>query len=165
MNQNLEKLRTEIEDYLATRDLAVFRGFVSDLHEQRLVFWDVDRTPDYKAFVACAERAGIRLVIYNSRDFRREMVDEALERLEESELPKDDIRPLERRLRELKPFDGFTCGLELAFELENRIYVFDLRTEWYGEFLDLLDQIDGMIETEGFGDEDDESLGGYFSRN
>jgi hypothetical protein len=42
--------------------------------------------------------------------------------------------------------------------------MFDLHTDWYGEFLDTVDEIDGSAPEEG--EEDDEGpIGGYYSRN
>ncbi|MBL8211349.1 MAG: hypothetical protein JNK87_11585 [Bryobacterales bacterium] len=167
MNQNLDTLKREIPEHLHGKGLAVFRGFVNELHEQKLVFWDVEREGDYRLFVQCALDAGVKLVIFNHRDFERPMVEEALERLEECDMPREEQRAIERRLKELRAFDGFTCAVELVFERENRFYVFDLRTEWYEELLDLLDTIDGAAPIDDLGEEeeDDESMGGYFSRN
>jgi hypothetical protein len=166
MKQNLDTLKREIPEFLHGKGLAVFRGFVNELHEQKLVFWDVDRESDYKTFVDCALQAGIRLVIFNYRDFERAMADDAIERLEECDMPREELRAIERRLKDLRAYDGFTCSVELAFEMQNRFYVFDLRTDWYEELLDLLDQVDtaAPIDT-GIEDEDDESMGGFYSRN
>jgi hypothetical protein len=167
MKPNLDTLKTEIPEYLHSKGLAVFQGFVNELHEQKLVFWDVDHEPDYRVFVECAVRAAVQLVVFNYRKFQREMVDDALERLEEADLPREEQRAMDRRLKELRAFDGFTCSIELAFEIQGRFYVYDQRTEWYEELLDLMDQIDsattlGDLED----DEEDEDMGGgYFSRN
>lgn len=166
MKQNLDSLKKEILEYLEGQGVAVFYGFVADLHEQRLVLWDVEQTPDFRAFVTCAMRAGIKLIIVNSRAFRREMVDDALAQLEDCDLPRDEQRAIERRLKELRPFEGFTCSVELAFEQQGRFYIYDMRTEWYEELLDIMDRLESAIpEMEGEDDEEDPSMGGYFSRN
>lgn len=165
MKPNLDTLKREIPDYLQTKGMALFQGFVNELHEQKLVFWDVEKETDYRAFVECAVRAGVKLMVYNYRNFQREMVDDAIERIADCDLPREEMRAMERRLKELRPFDGFTCAVELLFEYQNRIYVFDMRTEWYEELLDLLDQIDMAGPVDEMPDEDDEEMGGYFSRN
>ncbi len=170
MKNNLDALTTEIPAYVRSKGLAVFEGVVNELHEQRLVFWDIDRTQDYRAFVECAIAAGVKMIIFNYRHFERAMAEDALERLEDTDLPREEQRTLQRRIKELLNYDGFTCLVELIFEINNRFYVFDLRTDWYAELLDLMDS----IEMAGPGDEDepggeDEPLGGggggYFSRN
>lgn len=165
MTQNLDTLKKEVLEYLDGQGLAVFHGFVAELHDQRLVLWDVERIPDFRPFVACAIRTGVKLIVVNSRAFRREMVDDALAQVEDCDLPREEQRGIERRLKELRPFEGFTCAVELAFEHQSRFYVFDIRTEWYEELLDIMDRLDNAgPEVEG-DDGEDPSMGGYFSRN
>jgi hypothetical protein len=166
MKLNLDSLKQEIREYLDEQGFAVFRGFVSELHEQKLVLWDVERDPDYRAYLDCARRCGVKVLIYNHRVFKRDMIEDAMDRLDASDLGRDDARAIERRLKELRSFEGFTCSVEMAFDLDGRFYVFDLRTEWYEELLDLLDQIESAVpELDGDDEEDDSSMGGYFSRN
>lgn len=166
MKPNLDTLKKEIREHLETNGLAVFAGFVNELHEQRLIIWDVDREPDYRKFVDCAIHAQVKLIVFNYRDFERAMIDEALERIEETDLPREEQRGIERRLKELRAFDGFTCSIEMCFEHGGRYYLYNLRTEWYEELLDLMEQIELAV---GDGDplegDEDEPIGGYFSRN
>jgi hypothetical protein len=49
----------------------------------------------------------------------------------------------------------------LSFDHEGRVFLFDLRTEWYDELTDILDEIQ-VLTAEA---EDDTSMGGYFSKN
>jgi hypothetical protein len=67
---------------------------------------------------------------------------------------------MERRLREMRRYEGYTCQIELSFDLPPRIYVFDLRTEWFQELSDMLDQID-----EASDEPDLPGPSGYFSKN
>ena len=62
----------------------------------------------------------------------------------------------------LHGFEGFTCALELSFDYQGRVYLFNLRAEWYDDYLDLVEELDASIPGE---DEDDEEMGGYYSRN
>jgi len=162
---NLDTLKGEIEQYLEEQGFAVFRGFPRMLDTSPLVYWDCDRYPDYKAFLSAAKAADVRLMVYHQHEFSADQIDSALERLEEIELPREEQRAMERRLKEMRMYDGFTCALELSFDHGGRIYVFDLRTEWYDELSDLLDDIN-MIDADPETGEDDESpMGGYFSKN
>ena len=166
MKTNLDTLTTEIPAYLQQIGIAVFRGIVNELHEQKLVFWDVEKSPDYHQFVECAVSAGVKLIIFNHRNFEKGMAEDALERLEECDLPREEQRKLTRRIKELLAYDGFTCLVELIFELNSRFYVFDLRTEWYAELLDLMDSIDMAGPLDDDEGPEDESMGSsYFSRN
>lgn len=161
---DLDTLKGEIEHYLEEQGFAIFRGFPRTLDSLPLVYWDCDNYPDYKAFLDTAKAVGVRLVVYHQHEFASEQLDNALERLEECELPRDDQRAMERRLKEMRLYDGFTCALELSFDHEGRIYVFDLRTDWYEEFSDLLDDINML--TAGSDEEDGENpMSGYFSKN
>ena len=161
---NLDTLKAEIERYLEEQGFAIFRGFPRMLDSLPLVYWDCDNYPDYKAFLDTAKAADVRLVVYHQHEFSVEQVDSALERLEEIELPRDDHRVMERRLKEMRVYDGFTCALELSFDHQGRIYVFDLRTEWYEELTDILDDIH-MLTSEPDQEDDDTPMSGYFSKN
>lgn len=161
---NLDTLKAEIERYLEEQGFAIFRGFPRMLDSLPLVYWDCDNYPDYKAFLDTAKAANVRLVVYHQHEFSVEQVDSALERLEEIELPREDHRVMERRLKEMRVYDGFTCALELSFDHQGRIYVFDLRTEWYEELTDILDDIH-MLTSESDQEDDDTPMSGYFSKN
>lgn len=166
MKPNLDTLKREIPEYLESKGLAVFQGIINQLHEQKLVFWDSEKESDYRPFVDCAVRSGIKLMIFNYRQFQRDMVEDTLQRLEDCDLPREEARGIERRLKELRPYDGFTCGVELIFEHNSRCYVFDLRTEWYEELLEIMDQIDSAGPVDEDTDiEGNEGMSGYFSRN
>ena len=164
MMPNLDTLKGEIERYLEEQGFAIFRGFPRMLDSLPLVYWDCDNYPDYKAFLDTAKATNVRLVVYHQHEFSVEQVDSALERLEEIELPRDDHRVMERRLKEMRVYDGFTCALELSFDHQGRIYVFDLRTEWYEELTDILDDIH-MLTSEPDQEDDDTPMSGYFSKN
>ena len=45
-----------------------------------------------------------------------------------------------------------------------RVYLFDLRTEWFDEFSEIQDEIHLLAPDPDAGD-DDSPIGGYFSRN
>ena len=59
----------------------------------------------------------------------------------------------------------FTCAIELSFDLQGRIYVFDLRTDWYEELTDLLDELHVLGAGDGDDEGDDTPMSGYFSKN
>jgi hypothetical protein len=163
MSLNLDSLRSEILEYLESQSFVVFHGYSRLADTDSFVAWDTDRFPDFHSFVNAAKNAGIRLVVYHFREFTRTHVDEAGERLEDCEVTVEEKRTMERRLRELRGYEGFTCAIELSFDFENRVYLFNLRADWYEDYLDLLEDIDASIPDED-GEEDD-SMGGYYSRN
>ena len=161
MRSNLETLRSEIQEYLESRGIAVFHG-APRVGEFAVVYWDLEHHPDFRSYIATAAAAGVRMVTICATQFHDELIDEAQERLDQSSLARDERRSLEQRLREMRGYAGFTCQIELSFDLSPRVYVFDLRTDWYEDFSDLLDQIDDAEEDE---DDEDPLGGGYFSKN
>ena len=84
--------------------------------------------------------------------------------MEDSSLALEEKHAFEKRLRELQAYEGFTCSLELSFDLEGRVYVFELRTAWYQTLRDILAELELSAEQEEE-DEDQGPMPGYFSRN
>lgn len=162
MALDLEALRAEIQAYLDDSGLAVFHGYhrVSDTLNQ--VSWDTELHPDFKLFLATARKAGAKLIVFHHQAFSLDQIDEALDRLEDSDFTRDEKRNYETRLRQLQAYEGFTCGVELSFCVEGHIYVFELHTEWYDVLNDILAELDAAAEEEH---EEGGTLGGYFSNN
>ena len=161
MKPNLDTLKTEIEQYLEESGLAAFYGYSRALESPPAVYWDCDQYPDYKRFVQAARIAGARVVVFHQRTFMSEQVDDALEELTACTLPREEYREFEQRLTKLRAYDGFVCAIELSFDHEGRVFLFDLRTEWYDELTEILDEIQVLTADA----DDDPTMGGYFSKN
>jgi len=154
-----------MEEHLDARGLVIFHALPRTGEYASTVHWDTENHPDYRTFVAAGEAAGVRLVTLYARQFSEEMLEDAVGRLEDARLPRDEQRGMESRLQELRRYVGFTCQIELSFDVAPRVYLFDLRTDWFEELNEILDQIDDAYEP----DEDDTSGpfgdGGYYSKN
>ena len=164
MKPNLDTLKTEILEHLESHGFTVFHGFSRMTESHPAVYWDVNRQPDFRMFLAAAQQAGVKLMVFNQREFLSEGVDDALERLNEADLPPEDQRNLEHRLRDMSAYQGFTCSIELSFDYQGRLYVYDLHTDWYLDFLDVADEIENFMPGEEE-EEDEGPIGGYFSKN
>ncbi len=163
MKLNLDSMRSEIQEHLESHGMVVFHGQSNAGEHTPAVYWDTEEHPDYRAFLASAEAAGVKLVALYAHEFTDDVIEEALERLETSGLPRDERRTIEQRLREMRGYAGFTCQIELSFDLAPRVYIFDVHTDWYDELNDMLDSIEEAYDAD---DEEDGSLGGgYFSKN
>jgi len=79
-------------------------------------------------------------------------------------LSREERRDLEARLRELRVHEGVTCALELAFDHHARMYVYEIRPDWYDEFLSIGDEIAVHLPADETEQGDDGSFG-YFSNN
>ncbi len=164
MPQDLETLKAEIEAHLEQAELPVFYGYHRMPDALVQVSWDTERQPDYKLFLRAARQAGARVIIFHQEALSMDQIDDALDRLEDSELTREEKRNYETRLRQLQAYEGFTCSLELSFVLDGRVYIFEQHTDWYEAFADTVAEIEASVEGEEE-DNEDGSLGGYFSNN
>ncbi len=164
MDLNLDTLKREILDYLEAAGFAVFRSSPGGLEGLPMVLWDVERHPDYQLFLDIARNTGVKLVIFATREFEKSDLDELEDQLEDCELSREEQREYESRLRELRIFEGVTCSIELAFDHNSRLYVYELQPDWFEEFLNLEEEITSRFANETELDSGD-SLGGYFSKN
>jgi|SRR5690242_8319492 hypothetical protein len=163
MATDLETLRTEIEGYLEESGIPVFRGYRRVMDSPAQVYWDTEKHADFREFVEAGRRAGAKLIVFAQEAFSLDEIDEALDQLEDSGLAREEKHTFEKRLRELQAYEGFTCSLELSFDLEGRAYLFELRTAWYQTLRDILAELELSAEQEE--DEDEGPIPGYFSRN
>lgn len=161
MALDLETLRTEIQTYLDELGMPVFYGYPQMTDALNQISWDTQTHPDFKEFVGAARNAGAKLIVFHHEALSLDQIDEALERLEDSEFTREEKRNYETRLRQLQAYEGFTCRLELSFALDGRIYLFELHTEWYDGLNDVLAELEAAAEEES----EDGALGGYFSNN
>jgi hypothetical protein len=164
MKINLDSLKAEMVTHLKENGFVVFHGFSRNVDEGPEVEWDTFHYPDYKDFVAVAKQLGVKLMVLHHREFSSAIIDRASDELASSALEYQEQRGVEQRLRELAMYDGFTCMIELSFDLADTIYVFELRTEWYNELNAILEELDMQSGIEA-ADDDDDPLGGYYSKN
>ena len=163
MDLNLEPLKREILAYLASSEFAVFHSSPGGLDSLPMVLWDVERYPDYQMFLEVARKAGVKLVLFASCEFEAADLDELKDQLEKADLTREQQRECQSRLRGLRVHEGVTCSIELAFDLNARVYVYELQPDWYDDFVNLEEEI--MAHVPDAEDEDDGSLGGYYSKN
>lgn len=167
MKINLDTLRAEIQEYLQARGLVIFHSFPRTGEPIPAIFWDTEMHPDYREFIAAAEAAGATFITFFVREFSEDMIEEAWERLDEADPPgahmdHEDRRAIEARLREASSYTGFTCQIELSFDAGQRVYILDLRTEWFEDLSDLLERIDDARRDP---QDDPGPAGPYFSKN
>jgi hypothetical protein len=165
MKQDLETLKSEILEHLESRNFVVFHAHSRLADSLPMVHWDSVRYPDYKQFLETAKQAEVKIIVFHHRELSSEVIDETLDRLENCDMPREDHRNLQRRLSELRVYEGFACALELAYDYEGRVYIFSLHTDWFDELLDIADEINDYLIDEEDEEEEEGPMGGYFSRN
>ncbi len=166
MRSDLDSLKTEIEKHLDQSDFAVFHGHPRFPTPGNVVPWDSEQYPDFRAFLDVARRLGVRLVVFHHRRLESGFIDHILERLESADISDEEYAEIHRRVRELRVYEGFTSAVELSFDYQGRVYLFNRRSEWYNELLEIADDVGAFDEEEeeleGL---DEEDAGPYFSRN
>jgi len=166
VDSNLETLKSEILDYLDSSDFAVFRSHAGGLEGLPMIRWDTDRWPDYRTFLEVARRTGEKLILFGSRELDEEEISEAREELEESDFDRDERRDLEARLNAAQRHVGAICSLELAFDHNSHLYVYEALPDWYEDFLDACEEISAMVSAgDESADAGTDSLGGFYSNN
>jgi hypothetical protein len=161
---NLDTLKREILAYLDEAGFAVFRSSPGGLEgAPSMVLWDSEHHPDYQMFLDVARKTGIKLILFAAREFEATDVDELVEQLDACELSRDEQRDYRSRLRDMRTYEGVTCSIELAFDYNQRLYVYEVQPDWYEEFLGVEDEIVTRLADDDL--DEDEPLGGYFSKN
>ena len=167
MTFNLDTLKQELLDYIVAEGFAVFRGQAGMLETMPTIVWDSEAHPEYQPFLNVAKIADARIIIFAHREFQASEIDEAAEQLEDCDLTREELRTVERKLDELRSFIGSTCSIEMAFDYQGRMYVYELVTDWFETFVDLSDLLLTASSADETDDEDesDGSFGGYYSKN
>jgi len=163
---DLETLRKEMQAHLEKSGMPIFFGYHRMLDSLIQVSWDTESHPDFREFLETARKAGAKLVVFNQEAFQLDQIDEALEELENSDFTREEKRHFESRLKQLQAYEGFTCSLQLSFALEGRLYLYELRTDWYDSMRDILSELE--LAADPFDEEEEEEGpigGGYFSNN
>jgi len=166
MEDSLDSLKQAILAELEEGGFAVFLGESRSANEDSSIFWDVDSHPDFRAFLRCATKLRVPLVVLHSRTFKEDEVEDALQDLDESVIEGDELQEMTNSLREMNAFAGLVGTVDLSYDFEGRTYFYYVEADWYREFLDLRDEIDVMTFRAPYNDDESgESMGGYFSRN
>jgi hypothetical protein len=162
---NLDTLKREILEFLDAAGFAVFRSSPGSLEGMSMVLWDTEHYPDYRMFLEVAQKSGVKLLLFGSREFEPSDIDDLVEHLDECDLTREEHREFEKRLRDFRIYEGVTCSLELAFEYGQRLLVYEVQPDWFEEYLSIEDEL--MMRTAGDeeSDDEDDSLGGYYSKN
>jgi hypothetical protein len=163
MNKDLEDLKRGIERQLQGGGYIVFHARSRFSEDFSPIFWNTALHPNPSEFLETALSVGIKLIVFHHREFTAELLAEAFEKFESASLPRERRREVERDLKRMKGFEGFTCSVELSYDFDGRTYLFEVTAPWYDDYLDLLDDLDDSLDL----GEDDEppSMSGYFSQN
>jgi len=164
---NLDSLKQELLDYIASEEFAIFRGQSGNMEGLPKIYWDTEAYPEYQPYLNVAKIAGARIIVFAHREFDAAEIDDALEQIQDCDLGRDEQNTVESSLAELRAFAGSTCIIEMAFDYQGRMYVFELVTEWFQTFMEMSDLLIAAASANDDEEEDesDSSFGGYYSKN
>ncbi len=165
MNIDLATLRSEIQQYLDSSGFAVFHSHVGALETFSTITWNTEAWPDYRVFLDTAKKSGAGMILFASRDFEEEEVLEAVDEMDSMQLERDDRRELEAKFKTAKRHVGDVCSLELSFSHGTQMYVYEVRPDWYDEFLDAVEEIETLFAGGDDEDHGSDGLGGFYSNN
>ncbi|GEM_PF-2182539 len=164
MQDNLELAAREIEDYLHANRFIIFRGAARGMDDPRNVYWDVHQHPSAIDFLKTAEETGVRLLVLHTERFEESAIEELETALEGLGLPRNEQRPLEKRIKDLHVYVGKTVEIEMSFAFDNQVYIYSISSVWSDEYDDLYEEL--MLTPPEFEDEEDDApMGGFFSKN
>jgi len=169
MNLNLDPLYLEILEEIKRRNLVPFHAELRAVDRESLIVWDVKSCPDYKQFLDAAAAAGSRMITVVATKFDQREIDRSIDDMDGLPLDRKEQRAIEQKLKELRIYDSLICYLELSFNAPPHDYTFELKTDWYEQYMEAADLIDeAFVEFEETDIEEDEGGpmdGGYYSKN
>lgn len=136
----MEDLAKRHQDMVAAagrQNLLVFPGYVGD--ELPAVWWqgNPDEWPD---FLGIAKAEGLRTIFVGRTVLQEEDLQELAEWVEERSGP-GSTNGDRARLKEFERYIGLTGEIRLGWIKDGVAYLLQQRTDWYEEFLDLMDEV------------------------
>lgn len=124
--------------------LLVFPGYISE--DLPAVWWqgDPDAWPD---FLGIAKAEGVRTLFVGRAVLEAEDLQDLAEWVEEKEGPGHSNGD-RARLKTLERYIGLTGEIRLGWIKDGVAFLLQQQTEWYTEFLDLMDEVEEEDEME-----------------
>ncbi|MBS1823587.1 MAG: hypothetical protein JST61_16720 [Acidobacteria bacterium] len=140
-SDNLISLKDDMIAFVAGHGLRRMNGYVSD--EVPTVLFEEENPDGWKDFVELAKASGAPFVTMSEVVLEKDDIAVLIERIRDQVYPDDDspeIDDAERLLRHV----GKTGYLQLAFAHQGVMFLFEVATEWYDTFQDLLETVTGL---------------------
>ena len=135
-SDNLLSLKDDMVAFIAGHGMRRLPGYVTD--EVPTVLFEEDDADSWKDFVEHAKAAGAPFVTMSEVVLEKSDVAILLEQLREHTLADDEEIDLDDAESLLKHV-GKAGYLQLGFPYQGVIFLFEISTEWYDRFQDLMD--------------------------
>jgi hypothetical protein len=141
---DLSRLYDEVRESAAQQGLLTFPGYVGE--ELPAVWWQGDPN-DWFGFLAIAKAEGVRTIFVGRAVLEEEDLQELAEWVEERTGPGSSNGD-RARIKEFERYIGNTGEVRLGWIRDGVAFLFQHRTEWYDDFLDLMAEIEDEEEME-----------------
>jgi hypothetical protein len=138
---NLISLKDDMIAFIAGHGLRRMSGYVSD--EVPTVLFEEENPDGWKDFVELAKASGAPFVTMSEVMLEKDDIAVLIERIRDQVYPEDDspeIDDAERLLRHV----GKIGYLQLGFAHQGIMFLFEVATDWYDTFQDLLETVAGI---------------------
>ncbi|MBV9075217.1 MAG: hypothetical protein JOZ10_16445 [Acidobacteria bacterium] len=147
---DLHILKDDMTAFIEGHGMRRFPGYVGD--ELPTVAWRQDENPDaWKDFVELAKAAGAPFLTMEDDVLAKDELDFLIDRLKEGAYS-DDLEDA----RWLRAHVGKTGFLQLGFAFQGTLFVYEVSTEWYDHYQQVLEAAEAMGGLLIEDDEDDE---------
>jgi hypothetical protein len=141
---DLSRLYDEVRESAAQQGLLTFPGYVGE--ELPAVWWQGDPN-DWFGFLAIAKAEGVRTIFVGRAVLEEEDLQELAEWVEERTGPGSSNGD-RARIKEFERYIGNTGEVRLGWIRDGVAFLFQHRTEWYDDFLDLMAEIEDEEDLE-----------------
>ena len=141
---DLSRLYDEVRESAAQQGLLTFPGYVGE--ELPAVWWQGDPN-DWFGFLTIAKAEGVRTIFVGRAVLEEEDLQELAEWVEERTGPGSSNGD-RARIKEFERYIGSTGEVRLGWIRDGVALLFQHRTEWYDDFLDLMAEIEDEEELE-----------------
>jgi hypothetical protein len=127
--------------------LLVFPGYVAE--DLPTVWWQ-GNPDDWPDFLGIAKAEGVRTLFVGRAILEQEDLQELAEWVEEKTGP-GSTNGDRARLKEFERYIGLTGEIRVGWIKDGVVFLFQQRSEWYEDFLDLMQEIEGEEDLDDFG--------------
>jgi hypothetical protein len=125
--------------------LLVFPGYVTE--DLPAIWWQGD-PDDWPDFLGIAKAEGVRMLMVGRAVLEAEDLQDLAEWVEEKEGPGHSNGD-RARLKTFERYIGSTGEIRLGWMKDGVAFVLQQQTEWYEEFLDLMDEVEDEDDVDG----------------
>ena len=147
---DLHSLKDDMTAFIEGHGMRRFPGYIAD--EMPTVVWRHDDNPDaWKDFVELAKASGAQFLTMDHEVLEKDELEFLIDRLKDGTYS-DDLDDA----RWLRSYIGKTGFLQLGFAYQGTLFIYEVSTEWYDRYQQVLETAEALGGLLIEDDEDDE---------